>query len=423
MSKVVGIIAEFNPLHNGHAKLIPKAKEIAGADYCVVIMSGNYVQRGEPALFHKDLRTKAALTAGADAVFELPIPFATGSAEYFAGAAISMLCKLGCVTDLVFGSEIGDVNLLRSISSLLNKETEEFKNALKEGLASGLNFPSARAKALSILPELTDQGGAADEVLSGSNNILGIEYLRAIEKNGNIITPHTILRKGSYHAYGTGELSSEDPSAESLRALLVMNAKGSALSAAVRDSIPAELADLYETAVKSGQFITSDHFSPLLLQALNYETTESLTAYRDLTGDLANRILDLADRHVVFSDLISSCKTKNLTYTRISRALLSLILHITKEETEERKSRGYADCAYLLGFRKQSGELLTLIKKESSIPVVTNVGDAARSLNDIQLPDFHRDLRRDALYEKLTAGIHRKDPEKTVYERQIVILP
>ncbi len=423
MKKVVGIIAEFNPLHNGHAKLIRKAKELTGAEYCLVIMSGNFVQRGEPALFHKDLRTKAALTAGADAVFELPIPFATGSAEYFAGAAVSMLSNLGCVTDLVFGSEIGDVTLLQGISSLLNKETEEFKNALKQGLSTGLSFPAARAKALRILPELQDQQDAASDILSGSNNILGIEYLRAIEKTGNTITPHTILRKGSYHASGDNKLTSEDPSAESLRALLVMNAKGSALSSAVKDSIPGELTGLYETAVKSGRFLSPDHFSPLLLEALNFETAETLARYRDVSEDLANRILSMADQHVVFSDLIGACKTKNLTYTRISRALLSLILRITKEETEERRLRGYAEHALLLGFRSDSKDLLTLIKKESSIPVITNVGDAAKSLNDIQLLDFNRDLRRDALYEKLMSGIHRKDPESTVYERRIVILP
>ncbi len=420
MNKVVGIIAEFNPLHNGHEKLIRKAKEMTGAEYAIVIMSGNYVQRGEPALFHKDLRTKAALMAGADAVFELPIPFATASAEYFAAAGVSMLCHLGVVTDLVFGSEVGDINLLKGISALLNKETEEFKRTLKSALASGMSFPAARAKALGDLPEASD---TADALLSGSNNILGIEYLRAIEKAGNVITPHTILRKGSYHHTDDKKLSPSDPSAESLRALLVMNAKGSALSAAVLSSIPFELADVYQAAVKSGHFLTPDHLSPLLLQALNFETAKSLTSYRDISEDLANRIISVEDRHVVFSDMISSCKTKNLTYTRISRALLSLILQITKEETEERKASGYTDYATLLGFRKSSMELLTMIKKESSIPVITNLGDAAKSLNDMQLRSYHKDLRRDALYEKLMSGIHRRDPEATVYERKIVIAP
>ena len=477
--RILGIIAEFNPLHNGHQYLINKAKAMTEADFCIVVMSGNYVQRGECALFHKDLRTKAALLSGADAVFEIPLCFATGSAEYFASASVALLTRLGCVTDLCFGSETGDLMLLQSISDLLTKETAAFQNALKKSLSAGLSFPAAREKAFrEILGHVSDppatpgpdsgSSPAKDFLpfsdstpdLTGSNDILGIEYLRAINRLSSPLRPHVIRRLGAYHAEGQTireasdhtetEKNSETPnhaeppkipvafnsagencsdpgigcfaSAEQLRQALEASEQGR-FPLLWEKEIPSDLLPLYRETVLQNRYLFPDALSLPLIQTLNYAIPEDLQEIWDMSMDLSNRVLSLRDLQLSFTGLISAVKSRNLTYTRISRALLHTILHITAEEVSRKKEDGYVQYASLLGFRRSSGDLLTMIKQKSDIPLITNVGDAARSLTKDLQDDYRRDLRRDAFYEKLlslNAGARAND--RTVYHRQIVVL-
>ena len=181
--KIVGLIAEYNPFHNGHLYHIRKAKEITGADAVLVIMSGNYVQRGTPAIMPKHLRAQVALESGVAAVFELPVCYATGSAEYFATGAVSLLNHLGCVDALCFGSECGDYALLERIAGILTEEPDDYTFYLKEALRKGLSFPRARQQALSSY--LKDEN--VDQVLDEPNNILGIEYIKALYQTGSLI--------------------------------------------------------------------------------------------------------------------------------------------------------------------------------------------------------------------------------------------
>lgn len=222
---ILGIIAEFNPLHTGHEYLIRHLRRGTGADFCVVVMSGDYVQRGEPAFFSKFLRTKAALLSGADLVLELPLSVSTGSAEYFAEGAVSLLNRLGCVTHLGFGSESGDIHAFLSAGKLLSEVPACYDEFLQKNLRSGMNFPKARYEALSACLKMqrlqengfsgqnihawntADQKESASEdlifllsLLDAPNNILGTEYCKALYKLRSSMIPVTVKRLGAgYH--------------------------------------------------------------------------------------------------------------------------------------------------------------------------------------------------------------------------------
>ena len=193
--KVVGVIAEYNPFHLGHAFHLAQARRLTGADYVIAAMSGNYVQRGAPAMFDKFTRARAALENGADLVLELPLSTAAGSAEYFASGAVSLLQHTGVVTDLCFGSECGELSLLEYPAKILADEPFAYRELLKRLLKSGAPYPKARAEAL----RQYDSRISAD-ILKEPNNLLGLEYLKAVRRSGGKIRPHTIRRIGSgYH--------------------------------------------------------------------------------------------------------------------------------------------------------------------------------------------------------------------------------
>ena len=185
--KVAGLVAEYNPFHNGHVHHLAETRRIPDADYVVAVMSGNYVQRGTPAVIDKYERARMALMGGADLVLELPSLFATASAEVFATAAVSLLYQLGVVDTITFGAEYTDLDTLRKIAMVLNHEPESLQRDLRDALRTGVNYPSARAQALSSY--FGDEIANLDEILDKPNNILGIEYLRAIERLGTSLRP------------------------------------------------------------------------------------------------------------------------------------------------------------------------------------------------------------------------------------------
>ena len=176
--KVTGIIAECNPLHEGHKYLLQEARKVTGADYIVIAMSGDYVQRGAPAIISKEQRASALLQSGADLVLELPLYVSASGADYFARGGISLLESLGVVTDLAFGSESGDLSLLQDAARELNEDTKAFREALQNGLRKGLTFPQARAEAMT-----------STDLPASPNDLLGTEYLRALDRTGSRIRP------------------------------------------------------------------------------------------------------------------------------------------------------------------------------------------------------------------------------------------
>ena len=436
--KTVGIIAEYNPFHNGHLYQLKKAKEITGADFAVVVMSGDFTQRGTPAVFDKYTRCRLSLLAGADLCIELPVVYATASAELFAKGAVSLLSALG-VDALCFGSECGEIAPLREIASLLFAEPPAYKEALNKALKEGLSFPSARAlavracahagnlsgagaSAFNNLPSAGSLSGvdaaafnnlpsagslsgmdaaasgslsgvdaAASDVLASPNNILGIEYLKALlalEKNGqHAPVPYTIKREGD--GYLSHTLSEESfCSAMALR-------KGIAeenpdLLRYVPESIRQEFSDTCQT--KSA--LCADDFSGMLFYKLLSEKDAGYNSYLDVSSDLSDKIRKNLGTFTTFSAFCeNSLKSKDITLTRVYRSLLHILLSIKKEDLP-----AAAPYARILGFREASFEVFGCLSKEN-IPLLSRLKDASSLLSPEALSCLSKDIFAAQLYE------------------------
>ena len=383
--KIVGLITEYNPFHAGHLYHMQRARELTGADYCVVLMSGSFVQRGEPAIFDKYRRTKAALLAGADLVLEMPVAFSTPSAHAFAAYGVALLSAIG-VDAGVFGSECGQIEFLKQAASALNHESAEFQERLRKGLKAGLTYPQARAKAL----EMEDTWAS---VLTSPNNILGIEYLRAAEDLHSPMEFYTISRKGSgYHEDTLADANF--PSASAIRGIIRNSlSKDKDLLDILASHLPAVTHPAYTGAVP----VFVDDFSELLNAAvLQMQATFSIA---DLSPELAARLAKPPYFPLSFEERIQALKTRQLTYTRVSRALLHLVLGMREEDISRWKDEGYALYARILGFRRQSSPLLSCLHKKSSIPLITKMADAAQNLSPSALALLEQEVYASHLYQ------------------------
>lgn len=383
--KIVGLITEYNPFHAGHLYHMQQARELTGADYCVVLMSGSFVQRGEPAIFDKYRRTKAALLAGADLVLEMPVAFSTASAHEFAAYGVALLSAIG-VDAVVFGSECGQIEFLKQAASALNHESAEFQERLWKGLKAGLTYPQARAKAL----EMEDTWAS---VLTSPNNILGIEYLRAAEDLHSPMEFYTISRKGSgYHEDTLADANF--PSASAIRGIIRNSlSKDKDLLDILASHLPAVTHPAYTGAVP----VFVDDFSELLNAAvLQMQATFSIA---DLSPELAARLAKPPYFPLSFEERIQALKTRQLTYTRVSRALLHLVLGMREEDISRWKDEGYALYARILGFRRQSSPLLSCLHKKSSIPLITKMADAAQNLSPSALALLEQEVYASHLYQ------------------------
>lgn len=383
--KIVGLITEYNPFHAGHLYHMQQARELTGADYCVVLMSGSFVQRGEPAIFDKYLRTKTALLAGADLVLEIPAAFSTASAHEFAAYGVALLSAIG-VDAAVFGSECGQIEILKQAAYALNHESAEFQERLRKGLKAGLTYPQARAKAL----EMEDTRAS---VLSSPNNILGIEYLRAAEDLHSPMEFYTISRKGSgYHEDTLADANF--PSASAIRGIIRNSlSKDKDLLDILASHLPAVTHPAYTGAVP----VFVDDFSELLNAAvLQMQATFSIA---DLSPELAARLAKPPYFPLSFEERIQALKTRQLTYTRVSRALLHLVLGMREEDISRWKDEGYALYARILGFRRQSSPLLSCLHKKSIIPLITKMADAAQNLSPSALALLEQEVYASHLYQ------------------------
>jgi predicted nucleotidyltransferase len=403
--KTIGIIAEFNPFHNGHKYLIDKCKKDLHADRVVVVMSGDYVQRGAPAIIDKFTRAKCAINLGADLVIELPIYYSLGSAEYFAKGAVSILSGLGCIDYLCFGSEFPDVNKLYEISDIISNEPSVYKEVLSSCLKDGLSFPAARAKALNEQLKSSSKGydqSEYEELLSSPNTILGIEYLRALNKKNRFITPYAVQRVGRpFHSEELGSI----PSAAGIRARLL-----SGLSDRVKLNAPFLLDGVMpRTSIESisgyeGRFMQSNDYSALLEYKLILEKAEGYTKYLDVTRDISNRIIANLDHIDGYSTFCSLLKTKNLVHTRISRCLMHILLNITEENMRQYKEDDFTAYARVLALRSASSDLLKVIGENGSIPVLNRLKDADKLLSPLQKRLFDETLIASQIYNTLSCN-------------------
>jgi len=393
--KVNGIIAEYNPFHNGHSYQLTESLRQTNAEYTIAVISGDFVQRGAPALLPKHVRAEMALKCGADLVLEIPTLCATSSAEYFAKGGVSLLDKLGVVNHLCFGSECGDISLLQEIATILSNESEEYSDTLKRFLSQGFSYPYARNWALvQHNPHLNEH----QKVFSSPNNILGIEYCKALLARNSSIAPFTVKRTGGeYHSRGRDQ---QLCSALAIRHALLEGCD----IAQVSTHMPKEAAEILTNYMTDYPGLTANDFSSLLYYKLLSEQEKGYEEYWDVSSDISDRIR----KHLFeFKDYDSFCgllKTKEVTYTRISRCLLHILLNITKDDMELGQTLDYVPYARVLGFRKNSSELLSAIKEHSSIPLITKLADA----EDILDEDAYRLLKKDILVSEMYQGVVRE---------------
>ena len=397
--KTVGLITEYNPFHNGHAYHIEKAKMLTGADRVIVVMSGDFVQRGAPAVMPKHLRTESALLSGASLIIELPVCFATGSAEYFAQGSISLLNRLGCIDSICFGSECGDLHLLEEIAQILADEPIEYQTALKQALKEGASFPAARQEALNIYSD------KYSEILASPNNILGIEYLKALAKIHSKMEPFTIKRIGAgYHDMDIdGQFSSATAIRSDIYQLADVNSSSESLPLThIQTQVPSSCHELMKKNYQIRYPIKSDDFSLLLKAKLLSETAGSLSHYLDMSPELANRILRLRNDYLSFEQFCDLLKTKELTRSRISRSFIHVLLGITKDWLTAMKAP--APYARILGFRRDHADLLGILKQTSDIPLITSPARAV--LADTAYQMLELDIYASDLYESVITDLY-----------------
>ena len=404
--KTIGIVCELNPLHSGHKYLLDMARQKFSADYVVLVMSGDYTQRGIPSIVSKEIRTRMALMAGADAVFELPVQYATASAEYFASGAVSLLNSLGCVDHILFGTENGDIEEIQKIASILNDEPDEYKKALQEGLKRGLNFASARDAALKKLITIGNS-----TTLIGSNNILGIEYCRALMESKSSITPLTIKREGS--DYNSDELTGTYASASAIRKLLETTYPDDTYRSILKNYIPEDVLTLL---LSQKAYNRLDNYSDYLHYKLLSERSEGFTSYADIHRDLSDKIIKFLPKYTTISEFTDLLKSKDLTYTRIQRSLLHILLGIKQETLDSLKQDNYPVYLRLLGFRKESSPLLAVIRESSSTPVISRMSDAFKIEDEQQKRLLDQDVLASDIYHLIIPD------SKNEYQKPVTIL-
>ncbi|MBQ7839509.1 MAG: nucleotidyltransferase [Lachnospiraceae bacterium] len=423
--KTAAIIAEYNPFHNGHKYHIEQTRQLTGADYIIVIMSGSFVQRGEPALLDKGTRTRMALLNGADLVIELPTVFAVGSAGDFASGAVSLLDKLGVVNFLSFGSECGDVDWLQKAAQLLLNEPAEFSADLKYYLKQGWSYPKARAAALT---KALSVGGSdfSPETLASPNNILGVEYCMALLKRNSKTAPFTVKRCGAgYHDSSIPEFCAKQghfASATAIRTALMRSAKtAEPQSDSLFRAVPENTLPLWKEILSEQLFLFPEDFTKELRYALLMHQDRNLQHFADIHRELADKISCIGIRFTDWANLCELCKSKEITYTKISRALCHILLDITQEELTWARQNDYASYARILGFRRSAAPLLSAIGKNTEIPLISKLADAERFLSGSKLHMLKSDIRASHVYESALSAKTGSFPLNE-YTRQICIL-
>lgn len=431
--KIAAVIAEYNPFHNGHLYQLDTIRSELGADRIIVVMSGDFAQRGIPAIVDKYARCRMALENGADLVLELPVYFALGSAEYFAQGAVSLLDKLGVVDFVHFGSECGDIDTLKYCAKAFSHETPEYKALLNNHLRQGLSFPAARSRALCAISSAVDTEISFEKILSTPNNNLGIEYIKALLQRNSAITPVTLERKGGgYHssALNKGEFAS----ANALRSTL---SSDSVNIEELQHFLPESVVHYFKNSLSTAQaqqcFLFADDFSGILHYRLlmeQFKNRDSFVSFYDISQQLSNTLCNTLPDYNGFSNFALCCKSKNLTYTRISRCLMHILLDMKEETINELKAHDYSQYARVLGFREGSKDIFRLVKANSSIPIVTKLSTARKELDPIALSSLNADITASNIYEsvklqKMTLMSHNRHVLKMPSEltRQIIKLP
>ena len=357
--KNVGIICEYNPFHNGHKYQLEKAREISEADNVICIMSGSFMQRGEPAAWNKWSRAEMAVRNGADLVIELPVVYSCQAAEIFAAGAIKILNSMKVVDSLCFGSETGSLKSMFDLAKILSDEPTELKLSIQSKLGDGLVFP--KAYQLAVLDYLKNNRSwneaaylEAHSLLMSPNNILGIEYLKALILSKSKIKPFTIKRIGSAH--NDNEIKNYLASATSIRKEIIEHG----FTEKLEKSLPFESLNLIGT---EGKITTWENFKEILFYKLRSTNISDIQQYAYISEGIENRILSALLHSTSVSDLTDKVKTKRYTRTSIQRILTAILLGITKDDIKIFKEPAAPSYIRVLALNKNGGKILREMKK------------------------------------------------------------
>ncbi len=410
--RVVGLITEYNPFHNGHLHHLRESLKAADADVSVAVMSGHFLQRGEPALVDKWLRTEMALAAGVDLVIELPLPWACSSAPDFARGGVLALDALGGIDALCFGSEAGELQPLRSSAEQLVAKEKLVRQKTAALLRKGLNYPQARAQVLGeLLPE-----GLDGEQLAAPNNILGIEYLKALRQTGSRIQPLTIQRSGAgYHQATVGE--GGIASATGIRKMLRDGES-------VEQLLPPRVWPVLQIALAAGRNIAAERYLALLLAQI-FRAPSQLSDCWMVENGIENRLLAAADQATELEGFISGIKPRQLTRTRIQRLLVAILLGIKKTEAVVLLEAG--PCyLHLLGTSVKGQQFLAAHRKQRAVPLIQNFSrvhsilkrfyGAGSAGHHLAVRQLGLELRATQIYSLLSTNWSRGNRNRDFYE-------
>lgn len=380
MNKICGIIAEYNPLHNGHIYHIRETRRIGKVDFVVAIISGNFMQRGVPAILDKWTRGRLAVEAGSvDLVLEIPYFIATESAEYYAKGSIGILESLGVIDSVSFGSEKGSVEELKDIAKLLREEPFKYSDKLTEYIAEGMSFPKARERAVAEF-----LGDEYSKMLRLPNNILAVEYLKHIKSMQAI----TIKRQGGYHADDAGP---EYPSATGIRKKILDNKYD-----IVKNSVPREVYEEITNNSISGLSKSMKEYFNLIRTEIVKRNSSELENIQGITEGLENKIKKEIRYHDDYKEFVSSVKSKRYTMTAIERGLNHILMSIDKKEVEEafENEMWYTR---VLALNDRGAFVLKKAKEKAGIKILNNIN------KEEKLPElFKYDIMASDIYNIIT---------------------
>ena len=369
MKKVLGIIAEYNPFHNGHLYHLNKSKQLTNADYTIAIISGNFTQRGDTSIINKWDKTEAILENGVDLVIELPLVYSISSAENFADGAIKILDSLGVVDYVSFGCETTDIDCLNNISNTLFNEPEEYKKILNQELSNGISYPKARQIAIEKYLNISS------DALSMPNNILAIEYLKALKKYKSSISP--IFIKRIDNGYNDTEYKNNIASATAIRNIIKENRIDE-----LKNLVPNNSYSILYNAIKqNATVIDLSCFEKEIIYTLRKMSVDEISNLSDVSEGLEFSIKKSTNSCSNLNDLLNSIKSKRYTKTRLQRILLYSLLDITKKDIE--LSKKVLPYIRVLGFNDNGKELISEIaKNKPNLEIITSLKKFIDTNND-----------------------------------------
>lgn len=385
--KICAIICEYNPLHYGHWYHIQEAKKLSGCDAVMCIQAGNFTQRGEPAITNKYVRARMALEASADIVVQIPTAYCCSSAEIFATAGVKIANSFDNVTHLAFGCETENFELLKELAKFFANEPKEYKEKLKKYLDMGNSLPVSRTKAVeelmkedkAVFSEITE----TLNILSKPNNILAIEYLKALYKSKSTITPVFTVRSNS--DYNSADLNGKDSSATAIRTRLLNKNKVKA----IKKLVPPFTYSLLKEDINKFGLPDLELYNNICSYVLKTSSADEIKQIYDVSEGIENRFIDSAKKFKDFNELLLDVKTKRYTYTRLKRIVLRLVLKINKDIVSQIYKMDKLPFIKVLAFDGNNKELLSNINANTNLiirnsNIVKNPSPEYKTLAEIE---------------------------------------